>query len=88
MDLDKPIRFNEPSYDWEPEHGSYGCEPRASRGFTKSATDNDGGNYPVQNDNTREASRSPDTNPNLCLEDLPETTCNRSTFPSFLFNSP
>jgi hypothetical protein len=57
MDLDKPIRFSEPSYDWEPEHGSYGCEPRVSRGFTKSATDNDGGNYPVQNDNTREKLR-------------------------------
>ena len=62
MDLDKPARFRAPSYDWEPEHGSYGCEPRVSRGFTKSATDNDGRNYPVQNDNTREKLRDVQTN--------------------------
>lgn len=61
MDYDNPIRFNVPSYDYEPEHGSHGCETRVSKGFTKSATDNDGGNYPIQNDNTREKLREVQT---------------------------
>jgi hypothetical protein len=53
MDYDNPIRFSAPSYDYEPEHGSYGCEPRVSTGFIKAAIDDDGGHYPTQNNNIR-----------------------------------